>query len=100
MKIFRFMISLIIFGLGVFTLVFCIKTKQQLNDISGLEVIKHITEYPKLFAGYLVTFICFFSAFISNLKTCTSSILLIRILAIILIILSLSGIVLEFIMIK
>ena len=48
MKIFRFMISLIIFGLGVFALVFCIKTKQQLNDISGLEVIKHITEYPKL----------------------------------------------------
>ena len=100
MKIFRFMISLIIFILGVLALVFSIKTKQQLSDISGLEVIKHITEYPKLFAGYVVTFICFFTAFISSLKTLSSTILLIRILAIILIILSLSGIVVEFILVK
>ena len=100
MKLIRFLISVLFLIFGGLSLFTCMQIKGQIDAVSGIQILTHISKYPNLFFGYLIAFICFISSLKSSIKASDSSVKLIKILAVIIAILSIAGIVYEIILIK
>ena len=100
MKLIRFIVSIISFVLGILVLVFVIKTRQQLSNLSFSEILLNIFKYPKLLFVYLITLVCFVISIKNSYKATKSSVSIIKIISMIILFLSISGILVEFIIIK